>query len=282
MFEKITNSWALIKASGRVLLADKELVVFPIISAIGVLLVSATFILPLLAADMFDALLFGQGRVLGYVMLFLFYVVQYTVIIFCNSALVGAALIRLRGGDPTVRDGFRIAFAHLGQVVGYALISATVGMILRFISERGKLGELVSSLVGMAWNVITYLAVPVLVVEDVGPIEAVKRSGALLKRTWGEQIVGNFGVGAIFGLATVGVILIGAAGIFVAFSVESALLGIVVILAVVLALLGLGLLNATLSGIYSAAVYRYAAEGAIEGYFDDRLVQGAFRPKKGR
>ena len=104
-------------------------------------------------------------------------------IFFCNTALVGAALIRLRGGDPTVADGFRIAASRVGPILGYALIAATVGMVLRAISERsGFLGRLVVSLVGFAWNLATFLVVPVLVVEDVGPIEAVQRSASYLGR----------------------------------------------------------------------------------------------------
>ncbi len=101
-------------------------------------------------------------------------------------------MIRLRGGDPTVDDGFRIALKHVGPILGYAFVAATVGMILRWLSERsGTLGRIVVSLVGIAWNVTTYLTVPVLVMEEVGPIEAIKRSASLLKKSWGEQIVDN-------------------------------------------------------------------------------------------
>ena len=118
--------------------------------------------------------------------------------------------IRLRGGDPTVGDGFRIAAQHFGTILSYALISATVGMILRWLSERGKgLGRIVSGIAGMAWNLATYLVVPVLVLEDVGPWQAIQRSAALLKKTWGEQIAGNLSVGLIFGLLTIVVILLG-------------------------------------------------------------------------
>ena len=199
MFEKIGNSWALIKASFAVLMADKELVIFPIVSTIAVLVVTATFALPMLFAGFLDSLIDGDAQVLGFIVGFAFYVVQYFVIIFANSALVGAAMIRLRGGDPTVGDGFRIAMGRIGTILAYALISATVGMILRMISERGKnLGRIVSSIVGMAWTLATYLAVPGLVVEDVGPVEDVRRSANYLKKTWGEQIAGNFGVGLHF------------------------------------------------------------------------------------
>ena len=183
MFAKIRNSWALIKASAAVLRADKELIIFPIVSSIGVLVVMASFAVPMMLTGFFDTLFKGGPQIPGYVVGFLFYVVQYFVIIFANSALVGAAMIRLRGGDPTVGDGFRIAMKHIGAILGYVLLSATVGMILRWLSERGKImGRLVSSLGGLAWNLATYLVVPVLVVEDVGPMEAIKQSANLLKR----------------------------------------------------------------------------------------------------
>nr|NIV28680.1 hypothetical protein [Anaerolineae bacterium] len=268
------------KASAAVLRADKELIVFPIVSTIGVLIVTASFALPMVLAGLFDALFEGRAQILGLVVGFLFYVVQYFVIIFANSALVGAALIRLRGGDPTVGDGFRIAMAHLGTILGYALVSATVGMILRWLSERGKaLGRIASSIGGLAWNLATYLVVPVLVIEDVGPLEAVRRSANLLKKTWGEQIVGNFSIGLIFGLLTVLVILLAVPTfVFVASTNSAALIALAAVF-FVLILVFMGLISSTLNGIYVAAVYRYAAEGEASGFFSEEMVQGAFRLK---
>jgi hypothetical protein len=283
MFARLKNSWALIKASAAVLRADKELIVFPIVSAIGVLIVTTSFALPMLMAGFFDSLFDGQAQVLGFIVGFLFYIVQYFVIIFANSALVGAAMIRLRGGDPTVGDGIRIATQHIGPILGYALVSATVGMILRWLSERGKgVGKIVSSIVGMAWNLATYLVVPVLVIEDVGPLEAVKRSATLLKKTWGEQIVGNFGIGAIFGLLFVVMILLGIPVFVLVAMTENIALMVLVGLVFVLALVLLGLINSTLNGIYIAAVYRYAAEGEASGFFDEEMVRGAFKLKPSR
>ena len=280
MFEKIGNSWALIKASAGVLRADKELIVFPIVSAIGVLVVTISFAFPMLLAGFFDSLLEGQSQAFGFVLGFVFYVVQYTVIIFANSALVGAAMIRLRGGDPTVGDGFRIAMQHIGSILVYALISATVGMVLRWVSERGKTVErIVSSIVGMAWNLATYLVIPVLVVEGVDPVTAIKRSASLLKQTWGEQIAGNFGIGAVFGLLTFGVIILGIPAIVLAVSTGSVTLIALTILAFVLVLVFMGLVSSTLNGIYVAAVYRYAAEGEASGFFSEEMVREAFRLK---
>lgn len=280
MFTKIQNSWKLIQASWAVLRADKELIVFPIVSTIGVLIVTATFAFPMLVAGFFDSLLDGKADVFGYIVGFAFYVVQYTVIIFANSALVGAAMIRLEGGDPTVGDGFRIATKNLGSILGYALISATVGMILRWISERGKLlGRLAASIGGMAWNLATYLVVPVLVVEGVGPLEAVKRSGSLLKKTWGEQIAGNFGIGAVFGLLFILVILLAVPVFLLVIPTGSLALIVSAIVVFVLVFILLGLISSTLNGIYVAAVYRYAAEGESGGFFSSEMVSGAFKPR---
>lgn len=280
MFEKIGNSWALLKASLAVLRADKELVVFPIVSTIAVLVVTASFALPMVFAGFFDSLMEGDSQIMGYIVGFAFYVVQYFVIIYANAALVGAAMIRLGGGDPTVGDGFRIATERIGTILAYALVSATVGMVLRLIAERGKtLGRIVSSIVGMAWNLATYLAVPVLVVEDVGPFEAVKRSAGYLKRTWGEQIVGNFSVGVIFGLVALLLVLVGIPVFYVVISSESIALIALTALVFVLAFVVLGLINSTLSGIYVAAVYRYAVAGETGGFFDEAMVQGAFKLK---
>lgn len=280
MFKRIANSWELIKASAAVLRADKELIVFPIVSSVGVLIVTASFALPMLLAGFFDSVVAGDSQVLGVVVAFLFYLVQYFVIFLANSALVGAAMIRLRGGDPTVGDGLRIAFSHAGAILGYALISATVGMILRWLSERGGLiGRIVSSLVGLAWNVATYLAVPVLVMEDIGPIEAIKRSVELLKRTWGEQIAGSFSIGLVFGLLSLLAVIIGVPAIMLAAASESVALIALAVLALVLVLVFMGLINSTLSGIYAAAVYQYAVTGEPSGYFRADLVQNAFRHK---
>jgi hypothetical protein len=278
MFDRLARSWELAKASAAVLRADKELLLFPLVSAFASLLVLATFAVPTFLAGLLDrAAADGAGRVLGGIVAFAFYVCQYFVIFFCNSALVGAAMIRLRGGDPTARDGFRIAFSKIGPILGYAAVSATVGMVLRAVSRRGgMLARIVASLFGLAWNLATYLVVPVLVVEDVGPIEAVKRSASYLKKTWGEQIAGGLGLGFVFGLAWVVVILAGVGGLVLAAAMQSGVLAVVVGVLLLLTMVVLALVSAALQGIYAAAVYRYAAEGKAEGFFPERLVRDAF------
>jgi len=281
MIEKISNSWALVKASARVLKADKELVIFPILSSIGVLVVTLTFFLPTILAGVFDNLFSQHAQIMGVIVLFFFYLAQYLVIFFANTALVGAALIRLRGGDPTVGDGFRIAFRRFGAILGYALIAATVGIILKSLSNRSKgLGRAIVSLIGFAWNIATFLVVPVLAVENVGPIEAIKRSVYLLKKTWGEQIAGNLGIGAFFGLITFLVFLVGIPATFLAFAAtQTVWLALLVGIIFIFALVIIGLISSTLNGVYTAAVYLYAVDGRSDSFFESRLVEGAFRSR---
>src|SRR5690349_15974807 len=139
MFDRLSRSWELVKSSWAVLQQDRELLVFPLISSIAMLAVIACFALPVIGIYGFD----GLGRAFGghttlaqYAAAFLFYVVQYFVIFYFNAALVGAAMIRLDGGDPTVSDGLAIANSRLGSIFGYAMIAATVGMVLRMLQER--------------------------------------------------------------------------------------------------------------------------------------------------
>lgn len=283
MFERFSRSWQLVKASASVLSQDKELLVFPMVSAVATFIVGAAFVLPMVGLGAFDGLdqaARGEGDVLLYVWAFLFYVAQYFVIFFFNAALVGAAMIRLQGGDPTVADGFRIAFSRIGPLFGYALIAATVGMLLRAIQERaGMVGKWVAGLIGVAWTVASFLVVPVLVSRDVGPIDAVKESAQLLRRTWGENLIGQGGIGLVFGVIQFLLVVLGAVVIIAAVSTESVPLMVISGVAVVGVIVLVALVQTALAGIYSAALYRHASGQDTDTGFDPRLLQSAFAPK---
>jgi hypothetical protein len=259
-----------------VLRSDKELLLFPVISSLAALLVAATFLIPIFGLRLFEG---GQIGPLGFVVGFLFYVCQYFVIFYFNVALVGAAMIRLEGGDPTVSDGLRIARSKAGAILGYAAIAATVGIILKAVEERaGFLGRIVIGLVGAAWTVATFMVVPVLVAQDVGPLEAVKESVNLLKKTWGENIIGTGGIGIVFGLVIVAVVIVGVVATIAAAAL-SPYLAITMAVITVLAVVLLGVIQAALGGIYAAALYRYAVDGQAPVGFAGGALQLAFKPK---
>jgi hypothetical protein len=276
---RISRSWELVKASWAVLRADKELLLFPVVSGIATIVAIAVIGLGWIASGGFDRLDGDGFGIVDLVILFIFYLVTYSIVIFFNSALVGAANIRLEGGDPTLSDGFRIAFSRLPAILGWALIATTVGLVLQLIRERGgTIGAVVSLIGGMAWGLITYLVVPILVVEGVGPVSAIKRSASLLRKTWGEQIVGNFSLGLVIGLAFIASAIVGGIVVFVLFSVAD-VLGALALIVLIVGLVILGLIGSALSGIFNIALYRYAAGEDPGSYYPKETLQGAFRAR---
>ena len=283
MFDRLGRSWNLVKFSVSVLQQDKELLVFPLLSAIAAMAVLGSF-LPLILADVAirDE---GSGAPMNdqvdMALIFIIYVIEYFVMFFFNAALVSAALERVHGGNPTVASGLKVAFAKIGIIFFYSIIAATVGVLLRSIGERGGLvGRLLSGITGIVWSLASFLVVPVLVSRNVGPIDAVKESLSLMRRTWGENIIANAGLGIVFFLVYIGVTMMMFALMALSSSLGSGtgiigLLAIFVVLFVVIALV-----QATLQGIFSAALYHYAIDGEDDAGIPAAILGGAFSPKK--
>jgi Family of unknown function (DUF6159) len=278
MFERLERSFELVKASAAILLKDRTLLVFPLISSVATMVVVGCFALPLGGMHAIDAL--GSDKALTgaqYVTAFLFYLSQYFVIFFFNTALVGAVMMQMDGETPTVGDGLRIAASKLYPILGYAAVAATVGMVLRLIQERvGFIGQLVVGLLGVGWTLATYLVVPVLAARDVGPLEAVGESAALFKQTWGENVIGQAGLGMAFGLIYFVVLVCGVA--LIVLTMHSLFLVIVMTLLVIGAVALTALVQAALSGIYAAALYRYATDSGSTSGFDTHALEKAFQP----
>jgi hypothetical protein len=174
----------------------------------------------------------------------------------------------------------QIARSKALPILGYAAIAATVGLLLRSLQERaGWLGRLAVGFLGVAWTVASFLVVPVLVSRDVGPIDAIKESALLLKKTWGENLIGQGGVGLVFGLIFVVMSVLAVLLIIVAATSGSAVLIGVAIAIVVMAFLLAALIHAALAGIYSAALYRYAVGQEASTGFDGPLLARAFAIK---
>lgn len=269
---RLGRSIRLVKESYRVLMQDKELLLLPVISGLVVLLVTASFVVPMfLLGDRIEE----DNGLLWSLLGLAFYIVTYTVGIFFQAAVVAGANERLSGGDPTLGSALGAARRHLGSIVAWGVVAGTVGMILRSIQERSELlGRIVAGLVGAAWSLATFFVVPVLVLEGVSMTQAFKRSWALFKQTWGEQIGGRIGLGLaslllvlpVFGLCA----LLWAAG-----------LQIVAVVVGVLCLALLGVFFAALQAVFVTVLYRYATTGETVGGFEPDDVAGAFKPKRG-
>lgn len=281
---KFSRSWQLVKESFAILRSDKQLMLFPVLSATACLVTTAmivaggTFALwPSIRAAALAGRRWEPNQSPAFLLaIFSVYVVNYFIMVFFNVALVGVANSRLMGGSWTFRDGLELAWARKGTILLWALVAATVGMILRTIEERmGLIGRIIMKLIGVAWALACYFVVPVLAFEDLTPFAAVKRSARLFKETWGERVAGGFSIGLVFlvlALPGFGVWI----ALTVAFGIKGMLVGIGLLF---LYLLTLSVISSAIQGIFNAALYRYACFKQVPPAFTPQLVTGAWTRK---
>jgi hypothetical protein len=267
------RTWNLYKQSFYVLSADAEIVLFPVMSAVSAILLAAGFFYPLYLNGTLEAISREKASWEQYALLFLWYYLNSFIVIFFNSALVGCASIRLSGGDPTVRDGLRIAADRLGSIAAWAFVAATVGLVLSSLRDRkNKLVSWLASGLGLAWTLITYLIVPVLILENRSIFESIQRSSELFRKRWGEEVAGSFGFGLLSFLLAVPGLLLGG----LLFQIDRALAVIVVIWYVVI----LAAITSAVKGVFTVALYRYASEGEVPVGFSSALIDGALGGRK--
>jgi len=284
VFTKFSNSWSLASSSWQLLREEKQLLIFPLLSGLACLLIIVSFAVPFFANPaLLDFLNVPQGQNMQvpawvYIATFGFYFCTYFVVIFFNSALVACAVLRFNGQEAGLGDGMQVAISRLPQILAWALVSATVGLLLKVIeSAHERVGQVVAWLLGTAWTIITYFVVPVLVVEKLGPIQSVHRSVELLKKCWGEALVGKLGIGLIlFLLALPGILLFVLGFLAVGQSVSLAL---ILIGCAVIYFLVWSAVSSAINGVFLAALYQYASTGAAPAGFDQEVLAGAFAPK---
>ena len=285
MFDKISRSWSLAGQCWDVLKQDPALLVFPLMSSVALLVLLGSFALPVLALShglqpLTDGSTAHTSRLLFYITMYAFYVVSYAVMMFFNSALISVALKRLDGESAGIGEGLQMALANLPAILGYAMIAATVGTILRAIEERvGLIGRLVIAVIGAGWTLATAMTLPVLVEENVGPIEAISRSLDLLRRNWGENIIGNGGIS--LGIAVIAIPIGILAVLLMLAAASSRSMGTIVLAGMmfVLTMVLIGLVSTTLHTIYTAALYRYATGAKDNAGIDGDLLAAAYRSK---
>ena len=291
MFNSFSRSYQLVRHSWSVLKQDKEILIFPVLSGMASLAVAMSFLVPLVflgLQDQSQAAAAGdsghrefQMNAAWYAYTFLFYLASYFITIFFNVGVMHCASIRMNGGDPTVADGFKGAFSRIGSIFMWSLVSATVGMVLRALSERmGLIGKIVTSLLGVAWSILTYFAVPVMIFEGAGVGKSIKRSGELIKKTWGEALVGQGGMGLFFSLLFLaGLVPVGIAVWLASLGTAWMLVAVVLGAATLSYWVGLAVVSAALQGVFHVALYRYASTGQVAGGYPEELIARHWTPK---
>ena len=277
----LSRSWELVGQSFRILKSDKELMWLPVASAISCIVATviifgagALLVLPL-GSMPHDAaaqkLLYQQMSPF----LLLFYIATYSIAIYFNVALVSIASNRLAGGQATLNDGLQAAWKRKWRILQWALVAATVGILLRMLERRASfIGRIVVGLIGFAWTLASFFVVPLLAAEDVGPMEALYRSAEIFRNTWGEEVVGGFSFGLIFFLLALPGALLPLLG--AQYGTNAMLAGLA--LAILYWVL-LSVISSASQGIFVAALYRYATTRQISGGFSGDDLTGAWHPK---
>ena len=276
---RFQRSFGLLSQSLAIIRSDRSLLWFPVLSAVFtviavaiVLVPAAVLLLPGATADSAHTwpMLVVAGLA-GYA--------ATAVATYFNVALVSCAARSFHGEDTSAGEGMRAANARLGSILLWALIASLVGMVIRAVEQRAGLGSIVARLLGAGWAIATYFVIPVLAFEQVGPADAVRRSVATVRRSWGESLIGNVGLGIatfLLALPLVGVGLLGAALVGASPAAGVGLLVVAAGLGVVLLVV-----SSAMGQIYKTAVYLYAETGEIAGYSSE-LLEGAFRDKRQR
>lgn len=273
-FTRLSNGWNLAMNSFTVLKENRQLIIFPILSGISMLLVIGSFFVAVFAAAGWD---FDNLRdtdtqnVVNYVILFLYYLVNYFVIVFFNMALVHCTHLYFMGEEVTIRKGLQFSMSRIGVIFAWAAFAATVGTLLRLLQDNlGKIGKIIVSLIGVAWSVTTFFVVPIIAYEKLGPLDAFKRSAGLMKEKWGESLSASFS----FGLVQL-VFFLAAAFVCFLLCLISPIIGI--ILFVLCAFSILVVMSAT-KMIFISAVY-HNINGDPVKHFNQQLADNLFEQK---
>lgn len=284
--DRIARGFTLAGMSFKVLWLDKELLLFPLMSLIALALVYGGILSPFLLTGGMETFLarFENPEALMndpayWVVLFIFYVLTSFVVIFFNAALIFCAMIRLHGGDPTVMDGLRSSWRVLPQIFAWALFASTVKLLIDLVASRSDfLSRLIAGAMNLAWGIATYFAVPVLVIEEVGPIDAIRQSAATIRKTWGEALTSHLGLGTLQGLVIFLCLIPAFTGSeFIETDPPRAIWNFALSAGLVFLVTLVGI---TLNGIVRAALYIYAVKGHMPGgLMDERVLKEAFGPK---
>jgi hypothetical protein len=277
---KFAASRLIVSESLAILRQDKEILLFPIFSVLVTLFVTA-----LMSVFFFFVLLGGAivngspatgkevSGALSYLVLFVDYVVIMFIANFFQAGLFVIVKGRFDGQDLSFSDGISGAMKKSGKIFMWSVISATVGVVLKFIADRSKLlGKILASILGAAWNILTFFSLPALVVGEIGVVDAFKESASVIRKKWGETIIINFGTGLVFFFTYLSLIALFVIAMVVVPSLTTALVGCLLLF---IAIIVLSILSSTLNSIFKLAIFIYAQTGNIPEGFSQELIVGA-------
>ena len=273
-FDRLSNGWKISINSFKVLKENKQLILFPILSGISLLVVMGSFATVILAAAGWnpDNITESNNTVTSYLLLLVFYVVNYFIMVFFNMALIHCTRLYFQGEEVSIEKGLRFSLSRIGVIFSWALFAGTVGTILKIIQEEsGWIGKIITGILGIVWSIATFFVVPIIAYENLGPIAAFKRSAQLMKQKWGESLGATFSFGLIHFIS------------YIIIGVPLFFLGAIIHpwAGIALAVLGMFIVAAVLSAaqtIFVSAVY-HNINGDPVKHYDQQMVERLFEKK---
>jgi hypothetical protein len=277
MFDRMRRGWELTTKSWAVIRSHPKLSKLPLtgglLAVVAALLFGAPGALLLTLDD-------TAATVAGIVLIAIgVYLASFAVVYF-NVALAAAADQARRGQEPDLEAAHAVARSRLGVIAEWALVSAVVSAVMSVARDKGGVtGDIGAAIGGAIWSLVTFLVVPVLAFEGIGPIEAIKRSAHLFRRRWGQQVTGNVVIGGIAGLVVLLGAVLAVAGVAIVASSDAAgaAAGVVLFLVgLVVAIVGL-VFSGAVRGVFGLALYRWVADDQAIGPFTAQDLDSAAR-----
>ena len=277
MFERMRRGWELTKKAWGVVRSHPGLAKLPLTGGALALVAVIVFGGPgalLISID-------NTGtKVLGGILLVLAAYFASFFVIYYNVALAAGADQALRGQAPDIAKAKGVARGRIGVIAKWAAVSAAISLLLSVVRDRaGFAGDIIAGIGGAIWSLITFLVVPVLAFEGIGPIDAIKRSAHLFRQRWGQQVTGNVVIGGIAGIAVFLGVAIGVVGVVVMAAGDAAMiaLGAVLLLIGVVAAIAGAVFGGATRGVFGVALYHYVAENQVMGPFTAPDMEGTAR-----
>lgn len=277
---QVKTSWELLRATASILKKNKKFLIYPAVSLFSLGVVLLTFVYPFIFKGGISHAMTQKVSINYYFYLFIFYLIANFITIFFNSALIAVVNKSLSGEDPGIMDGFADSLKHIRSLLVFAVLSSIVGILLHRIAEKFSwLGKIFAIAADLAWNMAVFFVLPVVVIKDEDIFTAIKSSASMMKKTWGEVLIGNFVVDA--GLLSVTLI------VMLIFAPITALLGFTNLspAAFFTGTVGfcivfvLSFSSSIFDVIYKIVLYRYVTTGKIEDGFKEEHLKSAFIPK---
>lgn len=310
---KISTSWAILMSSVQLMRQHKKLLWFPLLNFIAIVGIVVFFAMPLFTqmsvfnlSETFPQMLeamqaageeysegehpFLETSVWNFTvldkgtpttLLLFLYLPSMFLATFVNVAFYYEIMQAFNGEKVSLRRGFSFARTKLKAILVWSLLAGVVGAIIHKIQENvGFVGQWITGLIGIAWSVASVFAIPVIIREEQqsNPVDYLKKSAQLIKKTWGEGLTGLVSISVVTFLLTVGIIISGI--ILSIFTTQLFTATLIIVLIVITAIILLMYLSGVARNIYLCGLYIYASEGVAPGPFDTQIFEKAWKVKK--